>query len=446
MVFEDALSILIILLVALSALVFILSDFDILHPPVVFCATMTWSVLLSETMKSKWNLHVSAAAAIVIVTSLIVFCIGSYWSEWCLHNYPQVSSAQVDRKIPISLHLPFLILFSLFFVMAVFVILNFIETYHASIELGNDHGISGMIRTIRLATERDNYKIPRWLSYRSLFSSVSAFTCIYLYFRNTISANEPIFRNLVYLVPVLFYIPMLILSGGRMGLLNLVIFILIVGAVLYERKKQFSLSARLQIVGICVLAGTVFVILFLIFGFFTGKVSLTGRGPFEIIAHYGGLSAPSLSIFLNSTPLETPYIGLTTLWDIYKKLRVLGIRLPENIVFLNIVEFAGVDTNVYTAMRRYIEDFGFTGMYFIMFFLGALYTAFYRYACSISKDSITIVLYATISLPLFFSINDDIFFSHVVKTSVLYQLVLTYLFYKVIVFYNQRKDVKVGLK
>ena len=116
-----------------------------------------------------------------------------------------------------------------------------------------------------------------------------------------------------------------------MGLLNLTIYILLTGAIIYERSQSFHPKAKQKIIIVSLAAGVSFLCLFLLFGFFTGKVSLHGRSPFSIIAHYGGLSAPALSVYLNSTPLESPYIGLTTLWDIYSKLRVLGLSLPQNI-------------------------------------------------------------------------------------------------------------------
>ena len=49
------------------------------------------------------------------------------------------------------------------------------------------------------------------------------------------------------------------------------------------------------------IVSTFLLLIFVSLVFFTGKVSLHGRSPFSIIAHYGGLSAPALSVYLNST-------------------------------------------------------------------------------------------------------------------------------------------------
>lgn len=271
------------------------------------------------------------------------------------------------------------------------------------------------------------------MSYRNIFSSSFTYTCILIFFSNIFQCHESVRKNLKFLVPIIFYLPFIILSGGRMGLLNLTIYILLTGAIIYERSQSFHPKAKQKIIIVSLAAGVSFLCLFLLFGFFTGKVSLHGRSPFSIIAHYGGLSAPALSVYLNSTPLESPYIGLTTLWDIYSKLRVLGLSLPQNITFLKFVQFHGINTNVYTAMRRYIEDYGYIGMYLIMYFLGIIYTAFYRFVEYRSHSLFPIAIYAFIALPLVFSINDEIFLAHILRTSNLYQICLMYIFFKVMV-------------
>lgn len=436
MVFEDSAIILFITMFLLTSLALLTTKFDILHPFVVFCITMTSSALLTVIMKHQWQLHVSSFATIIWSTSIIVFGLGALWSELCLHKYTIISKNNSTNNLEISYKIMILMLI----LMSLCVIFNFKETYEASIRLGNTQGIFNMIRTVRLATEKGvDVHLSRWMSYRTLFTASFTYICILIYFQNVFLAKKSIIKNGIYLTPIIFYIPILILSGGRMGLLNLSIYILIVGAVLYEKRNNFSQKSKIKVIVACVAAGILFLMLFLVFGFFTGKVSLHGRGPFDIIAHYGGLSAPALSIYLNSISLETPYIGLTTLWDIYKKISILGLDLPKSVTFLNFVHFNGVTTNVYTAMRRYIEDYGFLGMYMIMFFLGMLYTSIYKYVKFISRSNITLAFYASIALPLFFSINDDIFFSHVIRTTTVYQFIVMFAFYKLIMAYSSKE-------
>lgn len=436
MITDDSLLLLCIIMLLIDFLAMFFTKGDILHPFCLFSLTMTWSVFLSLMMQNEWGLSVSAFTTIIFSTSILAFSLGSLWSDFSLSERIRDSRLLEIKKDSCSFKVPRLLVFLVLLLMSLCIFLNFKDTYDISLTFGNKEGVKGMIRTVRMATEQGLFKTPRWMSYRTIFTTVIADLSIYLFFYNIFIAKEKVRHNLSFLIPVCFYLPILILSGGRMGLMDLVVYILLVGALLYRRNMHFSQKSGMKVIIASVLAGSSFLILFLLFGMFTGKVTIGGRSPLFIIAHYGGLSAPALSSYLSSVPLETPYIGLTTLWDFYKKLKVLGFQLPESVTFLNFVQFNGIDTNVYTAMRRYIEDFGYIGMYLFMFFFGSFYTCFYLYVSRIVKNPFFITIYAMIALPLFFSINDDIFFSHIVETAMIYKILLLIIFYQIIVKIN----------
>lgn len=429
MIFEDTSLLLFIILLLITLLTLLLNQNDIIHPATIFSLTMTWSVSLTLVMRTEWQLATSSSATILISTAVLAFVAGAFWCDRILLK----RNLQPQQNTITSITISWKVLLCFLSIMGLFIVLSFKETYESSLVLGNKNGVAGMIRTVRLATENGLYKSSRWMSYRNIFSSSFTYACSLIFFNNIFLCHESVRKNLKFIVPIIFYLPFIILSGGRMGLLNLTVYILLTGAIIYERSRSFHPKAKQKIIIVSLAAGVSFLCLFLLFGFFTGKVSLHGRSPFAIIAHYGGLSAPALSVYLNSPPLESSYIGLTTLWDIYSKLRVLGLSLPQNITFLNFVQFNGINTNVYTAMRRYVEDYGYIGMYLIMYFLGMIYTAFYKFVEYHSHSLFPVAIYAFIALPLVFSINDEIFLAHIIRTSNLYQICLMYIFFKVMV-------------
>lgn len=438
MVFENVEVVLLGIMVLLTLLVFILSKCDILHPSVILCATMTWSVTLTVLMRKEWNLHIDSTTTIIFVTSILAFCFGSYWSERCLLNLKNIVNNKVSKviNVPIIIYVVSLIL------MVLCIYFNFKETYEASLALGNTQGYRNMIRIVRLASEHgEGYIFSRWQAYRTLLSVVITYYFVFAFLNNIIIVGRRVIHNLKYLIPVFFYFPIIILSGGRLDLLCLAIYILIVSALLYEKSHGDDFSSRLKIAGLCILVGLLFITLFLAFGFFTGKVRIGGRDPFSIVAHYGGLSVPALSVFISSTSLETPYIGLTTLWEFYNKLKILGLNLPPNVTFLNFTGFCNINTNVYTAMRRYIEDFGYIGMYLLMTVLGMAYTALYNYVKYGTSHLIFMAFYAMVALPLFLSINDDLFFAYVVRTTTVYRIVLLGFIY-ILINYLQKERMK----
>lgn len=428
--FEDAFLPVWIILLGISAIAFIISKYDIMHPYVILMSTMTLSFTFALTKVSAWHLHFSVFAGIILITSLLAFGIGSFWSNWYINdNMPMIKRKilKKDKLAPLKMrNIIFLIAIIL---MGIFMLLDFYDIHSAAEKLGNTNGYAGMIRTVRLAQEHGMAPpISRWYSYRDIFATSFTYFSLYVFFYNVLYIKDSLLKNIYYISPLVFFVPILILSGGRLGLLSLVIFMITVASFLYQKRHSFNLKSRKITIGVYVFSGLGFMLLFLGFGFFTGKVSLTGRDPFTIIVHYAGLSMPAFSSYLNSTFLEISSIGNSTLWDITKKLNIIGFGLPEPTTFLTFVDFNGTNTNVYTAMRRYIDDYGFVGMYIIMAFLGMLYTAMYNFMRYKYTSNVFIILYAMICLPLYFSINDDMFFAKIIKTSMLYQMVLIYLF------------------
>lgn len=142
---------------------------------------------------------------------------------------------------------------------------------------------------------------------------------------------------------------------------------------------------------------------------------------------------PAFSIFLNHMPVETPYIGATTLSDVYNKLRVIGMDVPQVRGFLPFVEFTGITTNVYTMMARYIKDYGVIGMHLIMALIAMFYVTFYDYIRFISRKYTFVAFYSLLPITLFFATNDDRFFTMILNTTTLYKFIMLFFIFKVLV-------------
>ena len=91
------------------------------------------------------------------------------------------------------------------------------------------------------------------------------------------------------------------------------------------------------------------------------------------------------------------------------------------------VHFNDINTNVYTLLARYINDYGFIGMHLIMSFLGMFYVMFYDYVRVISKKYDLIIVYSLLLFPLFFATNDEYFLKNILTTTTIYELICIYL-------------------
>ncbi len=425
-----------LLLGSMAVLAFIVSGYDILHPFTIVSSVMAFSALLSVMAPEAWHISISFLATIVVFVAVLCFGAGCLLSDWCIRSCKAVSGSWERKRYYISNS----VIFCICIVLLIFTYFNFWEVYQASLKLGNQGDYMGMISVVRRAVENSEYSFSRFYSYRNQIAQVLVYYSIFVFFWNVfLNKTSSILAGIKYFLPLVFYLPLLILSGARIGLFCMVVFMIVSGCILYQKSCEFDFSSKKKSLYFAFGGGACFLVFFLLFGFFTGKVTLptqnpfmaSGRNPFEIICHYGGLSLPALSVYLESTFLETPYLGASTFHAVYHKLISLGMEQTDVLLnffhFLPFTNFDGVTTNVYTALRPYIQDYGFWGTCLVMAILGMVYTAMYNYVRLYAKNPVWIVVYANIAWPLVWIMNEDGFFKGIVQTQTIYFILLIFL-------------------
>ncbi|WP_295357262.1 O-antigen polymerase [uncultured Succiniclasticum sp.] len=432
---EQTFYLLLAILIPLSVVVFILTEFDILHPVSIVTFVMTASAFLAATKIEQWHLPMSINASLLIVTSLICFITGGLWVDWRIKKNLNGIPVKKDCCEYFISNSGILLMSLTVLLLAYF---QYREFYDGSVMLGNHSGpfdFSSMIKTIRPSVERETFKFSRWFFYRFYFVQGIVFCSLFVFFTRSIQGNYRLEfrRNMKYLIPLLFSLVFLLCDTGRKLPLDFLLFCLLTGAIIFQIRNHFSVKGKLYIILVCAVCGLFFLMVFLALGTLSGKVSAGGQSFYEILVHYMGLSMPAFSVFLEQVRAENPYIGSTTLFGIYSNLNRLGAGLPPVRLFQPFVYFKGVDTNVYTMMARYITDYGFIGMHLIMAFIGMFYAAFYDYIRFISKKTEWIAYYGYLPFTLFFAMNEEHFLIQVLTTATLYNFVLFYLVFKVFV-------------
>ncbi len=399
----------------------LLLELDFMQPSVLFNSTMTTSMFFAVLNVDKYGLFVGEYTFFVVLLGMISFAFGNYYVYSSSVKVLQHSDA---RNVVVKYKYIKIVITSI--VMLVLLYFSFKEVYDLSIALGNTTGISNMIKTVRYPLEREEISFSRWNSYRGLVSQVIAYVSLYYFFESVFYKK---IREYFYLLPVILYIPFTILSTGRLSILCFLIYALVLFSVFYLKQKEYAVGAKIKIVSY--LAGTaiVFVVLFLSYGYFTGKVAGATRTPFVILSHYAGLSIPALDVYLRMPVLEDSLIGSNTLSGIYSNLRTLGFDIPKVDIFLPFVKFNTLTTNVYTAFRRYVSDYGVLGMCCILFIFGSLFSLVYE-KIKYGNNKMLLILYASYAWTLIMSFHDEKFLMGIVNTSLVYRVVILYLVVK----------------
>ena len=431
---ENSFTVLLSVMFVLTFLVFVISEYDILHPVCIVVGMMTLSVFLATTTVERWHLYMSAEASLLVITSMLCFAIGGFWADYQIKKNVG-SKVAVKGRCIYEIKTSRLILLSIFILVLGY--FQYKEFYAAAQLLGNKSGpldFSSMIKTIRPCIEQETFKFSRWTTYRLIIAQSCLFCSLLCFFLNSIKEKSVQFlKNIKYLMPLVTFMPFVFANTGRMVPLSIMLFLLLGGGIIYQIKREFSIQSRIKTIGFVFLCGICFFAVFLLLGTLSGKVSAGGRPPYEILAHYVGLSMPAFSIFVDSIPQETIYVGKFTSHDLYNKLRLLGFDVPQTLGFQPFVYFNDISTNVYTMMERYIKEFGILGMHIVVAIIAMVYVSIYDYIRLVSTKYLGIAFYGAIAITLFFATNEDHFFGTILSTQTIYSFSSLYVIFKIVV-------------
>lgn len=431
MFYENAFYVLLPVLIVITAVAFIMSEYDIMHPFTVVTAVATISTSVAMLGILLWNFYMGINAALLITTSVLVFGIASIWTDAVTKNRAVVQSGRklcINEYAINNKHLCFFVLI----ILAV-TSLQFKVTYDMVHEIGKNITYENFMFFARSGMIHNKFKFMRWLSYEMVILLSVSYSCLFVAISNIVNGaeeknlKEKLLINLKYIAIPVLCMPAFFLETGRENFFNIFLFSLVTSAIMIQKKKGFSLQGKYAVLRVVSAIFVLFITIFLFFGFIRCRFTISD--PMRTFILYIGSSIPGLSYFIDTHVfLENQYIGGNTLSGIYSNLTRLGFTLPKPVIFLEtsyIHESFG--TNVYTMLRRYIVDYGYVGTHLIMAILGIIYTAFYNYVRFYAKPFWHVILYGCFVSPLFLSMYDERFLMFIVNTSTVYKAAVIYL-------------------
>lgn len=412
----------------LSICLLVFYKFDVLEPGVLLPATMGFSAFMAYLNMGRWSLPFGFESWVLLTLAIVMFQFGSlYCYIGGFIRSKNVSPFIIRKYTPSLIMTGFCCV-----IMICMAIFSFHELYELSIQLGNTEGVANILKVVRPAVEKQSVYLSRWMNYRQVVAQSIASIYAYLLLSKIISSQMKL-RDLFLIFPVILYVPFMIMTTGRMAMMTFGIYIFVLGTILYKIKNRYSIVSNQKSILFLLFAGVAVIGAFLLMGYFTGKIAHENRTVSMIIAHYAGVSLPAFDEAIHSIYTDDGFIGSSTLLGLYRILGRIGFSTPHVDLFLPFVKFDGIDTNVYTAEWRYYKDFGIMGMSAIMWVLGAFYTFFYNKIKYCSSSPFIAIFYSSIVFPLFLSSIDERFFIDLFGTSILYQFLLLYLCYKIVI-------------
>ena len=428
---ENAIYVLLLLLIAVTGLAFIITEYDMIHPFTIVASVMTISTTVAMLGVPRWNLYVSVDAAIVITTAVLVFGAVSFWVDGRTKkqdSYKSGSQLCMGSFFIKNKHLMLLIA-----IIFLFTWWQYTVIYDLAYSINKNVTYANLITFARQGIVYGDFKYARWFAYGNVLLSAILYSCLFVALTNIIYNGQKIplksriQQNLKFFLPAILCIPSFFLSTGREQFLELFCFAMVCSTIIYQKCDQFTLHSKFQMIRFDVLLCSLFLLCFCVAGFI--RESLSFDSLFTHLIAYIGSPIPEFSFFMDHHVFEeTQYIGSSTLTGIYSNLNSLGLLHYKPPLFLEF-SFLHQDfgTNVYTMLRRYIVDYGYTGMYLIIAIMSIFYTAFYNYVRFYTKKFWIIILYSSLITPLVLSMYDDRFLAFVLSTTTIYKMAAIYL-------------------
>jgi len=392
----------------------------VLITSVYFVASLV-AFLSSNGLSSDIHLH----TLLVIVIAILIFVFGTFiGTRFKQKNQLTNVSDFIINEVKINKKTIYLL--SVIFIITT--VLNFIFVYELSVRAGNIYGIEKMLNFAYKAKydpnidSEPNFVLTQMLVFMQVFAYFSIFTILY---------NFKLLKNksnlMIYIFPIFIYIVNILLETGRTSFIRLFIFSFIVYGILgIISNKKFNNYKRSFKKKYIIIGVALFLLIYQSYGNLRGSLYT----DWNYLIQYVGNPIYALDIFLQQS-FDRPFFGSETLYSIYSTLRTIGFDMPYKDISLPRVFWSTGDTNIYTALRRYINDYSFAGMMIIQFSLGLFYGYIHKRAIVRLKIS-SIILYSMFIFPVVESILEERFFITVLSVRTIYVLFYVFILLKFI--------------
>lgn len=414
-------------LILLLLLAYIITGRDILSPWVISIFMFILTVAIAVLNINSWNTDISGITFLVVIIALVSFGFGEFFGKLFLLKNKINIKCNLNNKLNLNEFNKKLIISNRSFVFIIVVMIITLYFYYDYIQkiaslAGYHSGLNSMLRYARAAQFDEDIITNQsiFLNLGIIFSRVSSYFFIFIFLYNSIFYNFRL-KYIKYLLPTLINSGIIILSTGRGQFINLITFFLIIFFIMLKKKYTWSNKLNTKIVRYGFIGILIFLVIFRLTGYLTEKsYSYSAWNNFSM---YIGAPIIALDKYLVDPPIGNIIFGKESFSSIYHILRILGLDLQSYPVVLEYRSWENVyNVNIYTSIRRYIQDFTMFGMLIIQFIIGFMYGYFYYLIKYSNKINIGLILYATYFFPITQIALEERFFLKVTSIEGIYTL------------------------
>lgn len=410
-----------ILLMVVATVSYVLNDRHIGNASTIMTGIFFISSFVALLNINNWKFRLHGFTVFIIISSILIFLAGELLAKYIVSKINQ--NSKDVTYVQITLPQPGYIV-TLFVIVAMILMFMY---YYSQVKLlaynysGKNNDVIYYAREA-VVSGQDLNKIA---NHFSCLAQCIAYIFATFFIYNIINKKFN-FNIILYIVPMFIYLLFYAVMGVRTGYIYIITFLFITICFFYQNKCGWVTKSSIKLVVLGGISLIIFLFIFRLTGFL--KYSGVGTTAFKSISKYTAFSIPAFDHFLQNHFPPNIYFGqynLNRVYSITNQLHITNIEMTSRFLpFYDLTE--EVSSNIYTALARYIQDFGYFGNYIIMFIMGLLYSFGWYMIKTRRKVGIGIIIYAMEFYPIVLMSIDEVFFNEVMTTTLVYQMV--YLF------------------
>lgn len=387
------------LLSALAVAAFFAGGKNLISPWFLLCAVCLATYFIVLLNYKNWNAHINSPFVLYLCSAILAFGVGTALIDLTYGNKKATAvktvGADLDRPYPVNIFLAATLLLAAAYLTKLVC------------DAGGASSLGALLKSIYENKISGNYS-PGFL-----FNQMSEIIRAVAYL-NTFRLFAQIFEKrykisvVKLIIPIIVFTLTTLFATDRNVFLRYGIFFICLWIIFFYRhcKKQ-NVNARI----VCYIL-IMSAVLLLVF-FAMGKLKQYKSGLFRALSIYGGSGLYNFNLWLESFDGQLLY-GQSTFSQFINTLGALlkpfGIKLQGSVSsFDPMISYTSPNgyvysSNIYSALRPYVEDFGYAGAVIFPLIVGAFYQWLYlkmkKSGCGFALIAYCLLIYPVIFFPI----------------------------------------------
>lgn len=428
-------------LIMLTMFSYFFSRSEFISPSFILSSTYLVGIFIAILNFNTWG-DISLITMLVVLTGVASFLIGcampmnrTFTLKVKKNTAKKLNVNDTENEIDINYSL---IIFAIF-IMTVVVYFYFRYIFSNAILAGSSGSINGLFSYARsIDANSSNYqRIGRFLTLGIYFSKAIGYVTMYVLLRDYIyKPKKKLSKSKRFLLGVILFIYLVItvLSTGRTAFMYFIIYTMIVASIFYKIRRGWSKSSNIKVFKIILFSLVIILVAFRIIDL-TLRKSIYGSewSLWTQISRYFASQFYALDIWLDNPTQSTGYEDTETMYNLYSILNILGADIHIGSNALEGITVSGLSTNIYTALRRYIHDFGYVGMVIIQFITGLIFTNWFnKIRNSNTINDTSIIFYASLIYTVAFNVIEERTFINIFSLSTAAYIIFVMLIWRLV--------------